>query len=64
MYRGTVKWFDKVKGYGFIDYKGNDIFVHVTQVESGSLVDGEIVELEIVPTQYGYRAKNVKSLAL
>ena len=59
-YKGIVKWFDKEKGYGFIQYKNKNIYVHKTQlVNSNSLVDGEYVEFEPVQTLQGYKAKNV-----
>ncbi|HHB81285.1 MAG TPA: cold-shock protein [Aliiroseovarius sp.] len=39
MSTGTVKWFDKTKGYGFIapDDGGKDVFVHITAVEQAGL---------------------------
>lgn len=60
-----VKWFNDEKGFGFIEYKDNqDIFVHYSTIrESGhkTLVQGEIVEFELVKTDKGYKAKNVVS---
>lgn len=59
-YRGIVKWFDNEKGYGFIQYKDKNIYVHKTQlINCKSLVDGEMVEFEAVQTIQGYKAKNV-----
>lgn len=61
-----VKWFDDVKGYGFIEWKDNkDIFVHYSAIRDEdykTLVKGEMVEFELVRTDTGYKAKNVKSL--
>ncbi len=39
MATGTVKWFNKKKGYGFItpDEGGNDVFVHITAVKAAGL---------------------------
>jgi cold shock protein len=43
---GTVKFFNVAKGYGFItnDVTGQDIFVHATSLDGGSLIDGDKVE--------------------
>lgn len=63
---GIVKWFDDVKGFGFIEYKENeDIFVHYSTIRGKghkTLVKGEIVEFELVKTKDGYKAKNVVSV--
>ena len=52
MARGTVKWFNSAKGFGFIqpDDGGSDVFVHVSAVESAGLHglnDGDIVSYEL-----------------
>jgi CspA family cold shock protein len=51
-YRGTVKWFNNAKGYGFIGREeGPDIFVHYSAIESEgykSLKEGDAVEFGIV----------------
>lgn len=51
MKRGTVKWFDNVKGWGFItDENGNDVFVHYSSIQMDgrkSLHKNDIVEFEI-----------------
>lgn len=63
--KGIVKWFDDEKGYGFIEYNGEDIFVHFTTIrEEGhkTLVQGEFVNFEVVNTVNGKRAKNVVSV--
>ena len=50
MHLGTVKWFKKKKGYGFIEQEnGKDIFVHITQLERiglKRLEDGQKVGFE------------------
>lgn len=49
--RGTTKWFDTRKGYGFLtDSKGKDYFVHYSSINVGGhkqLSEGDIVEYEI-----------------
>ena len=52
MNKGTVKWFNNQKGYGFIsDDQGNDVFVHYSGLKMDgfkSLEEGEAVEYELV----------------
>ena len=53
MAKGTVKWFNATKGFGFIqpDTGGADVFVHISAVERsgiGSLTEGQKVNFEIV----------------
>lgn len=67
MIRGTVKWFNDAKGYGFITREGGpDVFVHFSAIQSGgfkSLAEGDQVEFEVVPGQKGPQAANVLKLA-
>lgn len=63
---GTVKFFNQTKGFGFItpDEGGNDVFVHVTAVESsgiGSLDEGMRVSFETEPDK---RGKGPKAISL
>ena len=66
MNKGTVKWFNNQKGYGFIsDESGNDIFVHYTGLNMEgfkSLEEGQEVEFEIVEGSKGPQATNVTKL--
>ncbi len=63
-FTGTVKWFSKEKGYGFItrdDNKG-DVFVHFTAIQKEgfrTLEQGQRVQFEIEEDPKGPRAKNV-----
>ena len=60
--KGTVKWYDGTKGYGFILAEdNNDIFVHRSGLESTitSLEPGETVEFEIGQGKKGSVATNV-----
>ena len=61
---GTVKFFNQTKGFGFItpDEGGNDVFVHVTAVESsgiGALDEGMRVSFETEPDKRGKGPKAV-----
>lgn len=65
MMKGTVKFFDPLKGYGFIEPDGGkkDHFVHRSQLEKGvSLDEGDRVEFESEKGDRGYQAVNVRKL--
>ncbi len=61
---GSVKWFDAKKGYGFIvGPQGKDVFVHYSSIDGEgfrSLREGEEVCYELVETDKGLAAANVK----
>jgi cold shock protein len=64
MPKGTVKWFNDAKGYGFlrIDGQDDDIFVHYSAVKAEgfrSLSEGEAVEFDVVQGPKGMKAENV-----
>ena len=63
MARGTVKWFNDQKGYGFITADGEqDVFVHHSSIEGSgfrTLHEGESVEFEIRTSERGAEAAHV-----
>ena len=64
MARGTVKWFNEKKGFGFLTdpIVTGDIFVHFSAIQTNgfrTLKEGEEVEYELYQYQKGSRAKNV-----
>ncbi len=64
MAKGTVKWFNDAKGFGFIapEDGGDDVFVHFQAIEGDgfkSLREGETVEFEVKEGPKGLQAANV-----
>ena len=61
--RGTVKWFNDAKGFGFINHKsGKDVFVHYSVIQSEgfkTLKDGELVDYELSDGPKGFNAAKV-----
>ena len=65
MPKGTVKWFNSQKGYGFIQPQGGskDVFVHISAVERAglsSLNEGQVVEYEEVSNRGKTSAENLR----
>jgi cold shock protein len=63
MPKGTVKWFNASKGYGFIAQEdGTDVFVHFSAIQDEgykSLDEGQAVEFEVTQGPKGAQAANV-----
>ena len=64
--KGTVKWFNERKGFGFIEREsGSDVFVHFSSIkDSGfkTLKDGQSVEFTVVSNEKGESAEEVTPL--
>jgi CspA family cold shock protein len=64
--KGTVKWFNAEKGYGFIQTEGGeDVFVHFSAIQGEgfkSLDEGQAVEFDITEGNRGAQAANVTKL--
>ena len=59
---GQVKWFNAKKGYGFIEYEDEDIFVHISNVQADgfkTLREGQEVTFEIEENNKGKQAVKV-----
>ena len=63
MQKGTVKWFNETKGYGFITKEdGGDVFVHYSEIQSNNfktLAEGQEVTFEVADGPKGPKAVNV-----
>jgi CspA family cold shock protein len=66
MAKGTVKWFNDSKGFGFISTEdGEDVFVHYTAIQGTgfkSLAEGDAVSFDVVQGKKGKQAENVVKL--
>ena len=66
MLRGTVKWFNNAKGYGFIEYSDlEDIFVHYSAIRKDgykTLKEGNTVDFKLIETAKGLQAIDVEEV--
>ncbi len=64
--KGTVKWFNATKGYGFITTEeGKDVFAHYSAIEMEgfkTLDEGQAVEFEVVEGTKGPQAAHIRPL--
>ena len=67
MAKGTVKWFNETKGFGFIEQAegGKDVFVHFSEIKGNgfkTLREGQPVEYDVIQEPKGPKATNVVGL--
>ena len=66
MVKGTVKWFNESKGFGFITKEdGGDVFVHYSAIQGNgfkTLTEGQAVTFEVVDGPKGPKAENVTKI--
>ena len=66
MSKGIIKWFNNEKGYGFINGSADeDIFVHYTSIKQDgykTLSEGQVVEFNLIITDKGLQATDVKTV--
>ncbi|WP_227429076.1 cold-shock protein [Psychrobacter sp. I-STPA6b] len=64
--KGTVKWFNEAKGFGFIaPESGADVFAHYSEIVSSgfkTLAEGQAVEFTVTQGQKGPQAHNITAL--
>lgn len=63
MSKGTVKWFNESKGFGFITQEnGTDVFAHYSAIKGEgykTLAEGDLVNFDVVEGDKGLKASNI-----
>ena len=60
---GRVKWFNKKKGYGFVDHEGKGIFIHHSEiVDTNLLENNDLISFDIVDGEKGLKAKKITKM--
>ncbi|MFH1025984.1 MAG: cold-shock protein [Nitrospirota bacterium] len=66
MTKGTVKWFNESKGYGFITAEdGTDVFAHYSAIQANgfkTLAEGDSVSFDVLPGDKGPKASNITKI--
>jgi CspA family cold shock protein len=62
--QGIVKWFDRNRGFGFIESEGKDYFFHISMLEANSKINkGDKVSFEAKESSRGIRAVKVRKIS-
>ena len=57
---GNVRWYDKKKGYGFVDHEGSDIFIHYTAMPEKYVPEtNDLIAFDIIDGEKGRKAQNI-----
>ena len=61
MPQGNVKWYDKKKGYGFVDHEGQDVFIHYSEITEKEFIpeNNELISFKVVKGEKGPKAKEI-----
>lgn len=60
MPQGNVRWYDKKKGYGFVDHQGDDVFIHYSEIKEKYVPENDdLISFDVVPGLKGFKAENI-----
>ena len=60
MPQGNVRWFDKKKGYGFVQYEDQDIFIHYSALAEEFIPEtNDLISFDIIDGEKGQKAQNI-----